>query len=88
MPRYSKERGGWENPASATNGKSGGRPRKYFKVERDQHLVLERQTIGSVEGTFHKPELVKVLSVSADEIEMQVGNDIVVLRVPDANEVA
>lgn len=87
MPRYGKERGGWENPASAANGKSGGRPRKHFKIERDQYLILERQTIGDPLKTFHKPELVKVLSVEAGEIEMQVGDDIIVLRVPDEDEV-
>ena len=46
--------------------------------------MLERETIG---GEIRKPELVKVLSVSENEIELQAGNDIIVLRFPDDDEV-
>ena len=60
-----------------------GRP-KLFQAAKGNYLVLERETIG---GEIRKPELVKVLSVSENEIEMQVKDDIIVLRFPDDDEV-
>jgi len=60
-----------------------GRP-KLFQATKGNYLVLERETIG---GEIRKPELVKVLSVSENEIELQAGNDIIVLRFPDDDEV-
>lgn len=38
-------------------------------------------------GEIRVPELVRVLSVSENEIELQTGNDIIVLRFPDDGEV-
>jgi hypothetical protein len=61
-----------------------GRP-KLFQATKGNYLVLERETIG---GEIRKPELVKVLSVSNNEIELQVENDIIVLRMPNEGEVA
>lgn len=60
-----------------------GRP-KLFQATKGNYLVLERETIG---GEIRQPELVKVLSVSENEIEMQVGNEIIVLRFPNDGEV-
>lgn len=60
-----------------------GRP-KLFQAVRGIYLVLERETIG---GEIRKPELVRVLNVRENEIEMQVGNDIIVLRVPENDEI-
>lgn len=74
---------------SGIKGKSGG-PRTgagrpaYFKTRKDDYLILERETIG---GQIQKPELVKVLSISNDEIELQTGNDIIVLRLPNDGEI-
>lgn len=59
-----------------------GRPR-LFQASRDNYLILERESIG---GEIRKPELVRVLSVSDNEIELQTGNDIIVLRFPEAGE--
>lgn len=72
-------------PQSTHGGQRSGAGRpKLFQAVRGVYLVLERETIG---GEILKPELVKVLSVSNDEIEMQTGNDIIVLRFPDDSEV-
>ena len=61
-----------------------GRPR-LFQATRDVYLILERETIG---GEIRKPELVRVLSVSDSAIELQTGNDIIVLRFPEDDEIA
>jgi hypothetical protein len=53
------------------------RPKKFGAREGD-HLIF---------GEIRKPELVKVLSVSENEIELQTGNDIIVLRFPKEGEV-
>lgn len=42
---------------------------------------MERETIGGQQ--FFKPELLTVLSVSENEIEFQVGDDIIVIRRPN-----
>lgn len=60
-----------------------GRP-KLFQAVRGGYLVFERETIG---GEIQKPELVRVLSVSENEIELQARNDIIVLRFPETDEV-
>ena len=60
-----------------------GRPR-LFQASKDNYLILERETIG---GEIRQPELVRVLSVSGNEIELQTGNDIIVLRFPDDSEI-
>ena len=59
-----------------------GRP-KLFQATKGNHLILERETIGS---EIRKPELVRVLGVSENEIELQTGNDIIVLRFPEDGE--
>lgn len=61
-----------------------GRP-KLFQATKGIYLVLERETIG---GEIKKPELVRVLDVNEREIEVQTGNDIIVLRFPDEGEIA
>lgn len=58
-------------------------PRPFKAVEGD-YIILERETIG---GEIRKPELVKVLNVSPEEMEFQSGNDIITLRFPDPEEV-
>lgn len=82
-----KKRGGWRNPASAANGllkreHRGGRPRTTFTVRLGDTLVVERQTLGALDP-FHKPEFARVVGVSTEELEIQVGDDIIVLRYPD-----
>lgn len=59
---------------------NAGRKAKWFKAEREQTFVMERETIG---GIIQNPELWRVLSVSEDEIEFQCGDDIIVIRVPE-----
>lgn len=61
-----------------------GRP-KLFQATKGNYLVLERETIG---GEIRQPELLKVLSVSENEIELQSGDDIIVLRFPGDNEIS
>ena len=63
-----------------------GRPPlpKPFGASKGDFLLMERETIG---GEIRKPELVTVLSVNENEIELQSGNDIIVIRVPDAEEI-
>ena len=60
-----------------------GRP-KLFQATKGNYLVLERETIG---GEIKSPELVRVLSVSENEIELQAGDDIIVIRMPENGEV-
>jgi hypothetical protein len=71
---------------SSTHGgqrPGAGRP-KLFQATKNNYLILERETIG---GEIRKPELVKVLSVGENEIELQSGNDLIVLRFPDDDEI-
>ena len=44
--------------------------------------MLERETIG---GEIHPPILVTVIGVGSDELELQDGDDIIVIRRPDSN---
>ena len=70
-------------------GKSGGsrpgagRKAVWFKAERGESLMAERETIG---GEICQPERWTVLSVSVDEIEFQCGNDIIIIRKPESDE--
>lgn len=70
------------------DGRGGSRPgagrHKSFQAKKGDYLILERETIG---GEIRKPELAKVLSVGNNEIELQAGDDIIVLRFPDDNEI-
>ena len=59
-----------------------GRPRLRFTARRGDTYIMERETIGALDP-FHKPELWTVLSVSANEIEFQAGDEKIVLRRPD-----
>lgn len=61
-----------------------GRKAKWFKGERGQTFIMERETIGGQK--FFKPELWRVLSVSEDEIEFQYGDDIIVIRKPEYDD--
>ena len=54
-----------------------GRQAKWFRAEKSESLIVERETIG---GLIQQPELWKVLSVSENEIEFQCGDDIIVIR--------
>lgn len=70
--------------AKGSGGKraGAGRPRIYTTFERHERLVVERAPIGGV-GTA---EAGVVLSVSASEMEIQIGDDILVIRRPDFDE--
>jgi len=60
-----------------------GRPRIYGPTfQHGETLVLERETIG---GEIHPPILVTVIGVGSDELELQDGDDIIVIRRPDSN---
>jgi hypothetical protein len=76
-----KGNGGRRNEQAAENGKQVGRPRVYATFKRDERLIVERAPIGGVGTT----EVGTVLSVSAHEVEIQIGDDILVIRRPDAN---
>jgi hypothetical protein len=58
-----------------------GRPAVWFRAEKEQVFIHERETIGGQK--FYKPELWRVLSVSENEIEFQCGDDIIVIRRPN-----
>ncbi len=58
-----------------------GRKAVWFKAKHGEKIIFERETIGVQK--FFKPELWTVLSVSEDEIEFQIGDDIIVLRKPN-----
>ena len=78
-----KPRGGWRNPASAANGQTGGRPReKAPTFRRGERLIIHRCPLDGVAPE----EAGIVLSVGEHEIEVQIGNDILVLRRPDPGE--
>lgn len=63
-----------------------GRRPSVAAFRRDEYLILERQSLGG-DPPFHRPELARVLRASRDELELQIGNDILVLRRPDTGEV-
>lgn len=54
-----------------------GRKAVWFKAQRGEKLIIERETIG---GLIQQPELWTVLSVSENEIEFQINNNIIVIR--------
>lgn len=60
-----------------------GRKAMWFRAEKEQIFIHERETIG---GEIRKPELWRVLSVSENEIEFQCGNDIIVIRRPEDDD--
>ena len=84
------KRGGWRNPASAENGRKsmgGGRPRMVAKFRQSETLIIKRQPLTvTPETPIGRPEIGTVLNVSADEIEIQIGNDILTLRRADPDE--
>lgn len=71
-------------------GKSGG-PRPgagrpaYLKVFRGQYLVVERSSTN--EAKFYPSEVGRVVGISNDELELQIGNEILVVRVPEPDEI-
>lgn len=79
MPRRKNDDPNW---GGARQG--AGRKPSSFTLRKGQHVILERETIG---GEIRKPELCTVLSISKGELELQTGNDIIVVRVPDEGEV-
>jgi hypothetical protein len=64
---------------------NAGRPRTLWQARQGDTFVVERQTIGALDP-FHRPEMWQVLSVTANEVEFQAGDDIIVLRRPDDEE--
>lgn len=71
-------------------GKSGGaregsgRPGTWFRAEKEQKLIHERQTLDTNPNFTN--EVWTVLSVSEKEIEFQCGNDNIVVRWPEEDE--
>jgi hypothetical protein len=90
MSDQHKRRGGWRNPASAENGRKstgGGRPRVRAEFRRGETLIVERQSLAPIlRQPMSRPEIGTVLNVSANEIEIQIGEDILTLRRPDPDE--
>lgn len=66
-----KDRGGWSNPASADNGKRGGRPISKIEFKRGDMVVFSHALLTEL------PRERKgfVLSVSRGEIEIQLADD-------------
>lgn len=64
-----------------------GRP-KLFQAKKDDHLILERQSLKEL-NPFHPPEVVKVLSVTEREIEVQnvTTEAIITLRFVESDEI-
>lgn len=75
MPRGDRDKWG-----GARNG--AGRPHVRATFRRGDQLVVERAPVGSI-GTS---EAGTVLNVSAHEIEVQIGDDILVLRHPEGGQ--
>lgn len=62
---------------------SGRKPR-WFRAEKDQKMIHERQTLDTNPNFIN--EVWTVLSVSEKEIEFQCGNDIIVVRWPEDDD--
>lgn len=80
-----EKRGGWSNPASASNGRSGGRPRQLSgQFRRGEVLMFHRVRPGEVAPE----EAARVLSVGENELELQIikTEEIIVIRRPDPEE--
>lgn len=82
MPKGGKRTGAGRPPGIPNP--NAGRPGTWFRAEKGQALIHERETIGGQK--FYKPELWTVLSVSEREIEFQCGNDIIVVRWPEEDD--
>lgn len=70
-------------------GKSGGqRPGAgrpiSFKTHIGDLLIIDRSSIS--EAKFYKPELGTVCGIEENNLELQIGNDILVIRFPDPGE--
>ena len=79
-----KGRGGRRPNAGSGGARPGaGRPRTRVRLRPGAVYIMDRQTIGGLDP-FHTPERWTVLSVSDTELEFQSGDDIIVLRLPDA----
>ena len=61
-----------------------GRP-AAFRVNHGDYLVIERSSINEAE--FYKPELGRVIGISATELELQIDNEILAIRFPEDGEV-
>jgi len=49
-------------------------------------LIIERSSLNTAE--FHKPELGRVIGIENKELELQIGNEILVIRFPETDEIA
>lgn len=70
-------------------GKSGGqRPGAgrpvSFKARLGDLLIIEQSSISR--SKFYKPELGTVCGINDNELEVQIGNEILVIRFPDPDE--
>ena len=71
-------------------GKSGGhrpgagRPTS-FKARNGNFLIVERSSIN--EAKFYPPELGQVVGISNQEMEIQIGNEVLVIRFPEPGEI-
>jgi hypothetical protein len=79
-----KKRGGRRPGAGSGGPRPGaGRPRTRINIKPGAVYIMERQTIGGLDP-FHMPQLWTVLCVRDTELEFQSGDDLIVLRLPDA----
>jgi hypothetical protein len=74
-----------------TKGKSGGkrpgagRPAKpKLATQHGEYMIFEQETIG---GEIKKPLLARIVGLTENAIEWQVGDDIYTLRRPDEGEI-
>lgn len=75
------------NRSGLPRAPGAGRPKVKAEFRRGEQLIVERTPLViTPETTFTKPEVGTILSVSENEIEIQIGDDILVLRRPDENE--
>lgn len=77
-------RSGGKRPVLPHHAKRGRKQIRGFTPRKGERLLHERQTIGP--DINERREVWTVLSVSTGEIEFQSGDDIIVIRRPDADE--
>lgn len=75
------------NRSGLARAPGAGRPKIKAEFRKGEQLIVERTSIViTPETPFTKPEVGTILSVSEGEIEIQIGDDILVIRRPDENE--
>ncbi len=71
--------GGKREGAGSGGARPGSGPKRRYspRFMHGESLIMEREEIG---GEIHPPVLVTVIGVSRDELELQAGNEIIVIR--------